>query len=651
MRGLLWVAMLLGLAACASMGRPEGGARDEKPPVFVRSNPEPGAIRVSPKRVTITFDENVQLEDAFNKVVVSPAQKTPPTVNANGRRVTVDFRDTLQANTTYTIDFADAIKDLNEGNILDGFALDFSTGDNIDSLRISGTVLAAENLEPAQGILVGVYSNLSDTAITKLPFERIARTNQLGQFTIRGLRAIPYRIFALKDMNRDYHWDRSEDIAFYDTVVVPSVREIAVSDTLYASNRGDSIVTRRGYQYLPNDIFLPWFNENYKASYMLDYKRTDRRKFTINFAAPADSVPQINIVEPAAFAGRTLDSWALTQSNAKRDSIEYWIYDPEVLAVDSLKLSVRYLKTDTLDRLSLTTDSLRFYWREPRKSKKEKNDTIAPPAEHVTISPIGGTQELGRPFRWDYSTPLAALDTAKVHLDIAVDTLWKPVPFVVRTDSSKALLRSYIDINWKSGAKYRLTMDSLATRSIYGFTNRPFKREFTVKQAEEYSNLIFKLPGLDSVPVVMQLLNASDAPIARAVKPLGASDVKLPLLAPGKYYARLFIDTDSNSQWSTGDLLRHIPAEDVYYYPKKIDLKKNWDVELTWNIDELPVDAQKPYAIKKNKPKLKRGEKAPKEEGDEQEEEDSPRTPATFPTGFTGPGGFQRNDQGNIRSR
>ena len=145
------------LSACASIGRPEGGPRDELPPVFVRSNPMPGERRVDRRSFSLIFDENVQLEDAFNKVVVSPAQLQAPQITANGRRVSVLLRDTLIPNTTYTIDFGDAIKDLNEGNVLDGFAIDFSTGDSIDSLRISGIVLQASSLEPAQGILVGAY--------------------------------------------------------------------------------------------------------------------------------------------------------------------------------------------------------------------------------------------------------------------------------------------------------------------------------------------------------------------------------------------------------------------------------------------------------------------------------------------------------------
>ena len=196
------------LAACASIGRPEGGERDELPPVFVRSNPEPGALEFKGNRLNIFFDENIKMEDVMNKVVVSPVQKQPPSISANGKRLTVEFRDTLVDNATYTVDFSDAIRDLNEGNILDGFAFDFSTGSTRDSLVISGMLFEARNLEPAQGMIVGVYSNLSDTAISTLPFERIAKTNQYGQFVIRNLAPGTYNVYAVNDLNRDYHWDR-----------------------------------------------------------------------------------------------------------------------------------------------------------------------------------------------------------------------------------------------------------------------------------------------------------------------------------------------------------------------------------------------------------------------------------------------------------
>lgn len=622
------------------MGRPEGGARDENPPVFVRSDPAPGAVNTTPKRINVIFDENIQLEDAFSKVVVSPAQKTPPTVSSNGRRLTVDFRDTLLPNTTYTIDFADAIKDLNEGNILDGFAMDFSTGPTLDTLRISGMVLQAENLEPAQGMLVGVYSNLSDTAIHTLPFERIARTNQYGQFTIRNLKEGEYRIYALNDLNRDYHWDRSEDIAFYDVTVRPYTEAIEVTDTLYASDGSDSLIVRQGTRYLPNDILLSWFNENYKSAYLSDYKRPDARRITLTFGAPADSLPKISIVDGAGTPGADISEWAKLKANATLDTLEYWIADTTIVQSDSLRLSVGYFRTDTTDQLTWKTDTLRFNFRDPDKKKKEKEkkkkkderpafivdsisgDTTFLPAadmEYLTLRTLSQTQELNKPLILESSLPLETLDSAGVHVEMLIDTVWTELDVKFRPDSSDLLMRRRFDIDWEPGTKYRLTVDTLAAMSIYNVWNRPFTQEFSTKQIEDYSKLIFTLPELDSIQAVVQLLGSSDAPIYQAVKAPGSGTVELPYLNPGTYYARLIIDANRNGKWDTGSVRDSIQPEEVYYFAKKFELKKNWDVEQTWNIYELPVDAQKPYAIKKNKPKLKRGEKAPGEEEEEDE--------------------------------
>ncbi len=645
MRSLLWLVIATLSAACANMGRPEGGARDETPPVFMRSDPMPGATGVKKTRLTAFFDENIQLEDPFSKVVVSPAQRQPPAVTANGRRLTVDFRDTLLPNTTYTVDFADAIKDLNEGNILDGFALDFSTGDSIDSLRISGMVIQAENLEPAQGMLVGVYSNLSDTALTTLPFERIARTNQYGHFTIRNLKPGAYRIFAVNDLNRDYHWDRSEDIAFYDTLLVPTVEPIEVVDTLYSSTGEDSLVTRPGVRFLPNDVLLSWFNVGYKPHYLSDYKRVDRRRISLIFGAPNDTLPEVTIVDGAPGAGRSYTEWALLKANATRDTLEYWLAEPDVLASDSLRLAIAYQKSDSADRLVWNCDTLRFFFRDfdKKKNKKKKKEeeelprftvdsitgdtTFLPPPdmEYLPIRALGSTsQELNRPLVVEFGLPPAKIDSAGVRLEMAVDTIWERVDAPWRPDSSDVLLRNRFDVAWKAGQKYRLTIDSLAVTSIYGPWNKPFRHEFTVKQPEDYSNLKFTLPGLDSVQAVVQLLNSSDAPVYQAIKPVGASTAEIRFIAPGTYYARLFIDANANGKWDTGSPLDSIQPEEVYYFAKKLELKKNWDIEQTWLFDELPVDVQKPYAIKKNKPKLKRGEKAPVEddEDDGQYDED-----------------------------
>lgn len=638
---LLSVAGGLLAPACASIGRPEGGARDTEPPVFVSARPAPGSTGVDGTRVTVFFDENIQLDDAFNKVIVSPAQKTPPSVSANGRRLNVDLRDTLLPATTYTIDFGDAIKDLNEGNVLDGFAIDFSTGPDIDSLRISGMVLAAENLEPAQGMLVGVYradSVLPDSTVRTLPLERVARTNQLGQFTVRGLRHGRYRLYAINDINRDYHWDRSEDVAYCDLDLSPSVEDIEVTDTLRSGQGTDSLVTHGGVRFLPNDVLLTWFNEGYRAQYLKDYSRPTRRTISLDFGASCDSLPQISVVNDTTPGARRIEhrpDWLLAQVNPGRDSLRYWITDSMVYRVDSLRLVVRYQKPDTAEQLVWTTDTLRFFFKDPKPAKEKKKkkkkeeeaaaDSLAadslppaPPIEFLAIKALGGNQQdVHLPVGIEAAQPLASIDTAAIRLEIMEDTLYVAVaPPALQSDSLNLLRRS-LAYDWEPGAKYRLTIDSAAVTGIYGNFNKPFSHEFTVKPEEEYSAIDFNIAGLDSTAAFVQLLNQSDAPVYRA--PVVDGHALLRHLNPGTYYARLIADRNANGRWDTG-VLDSIQPEDVYYYPKPLKLKKNWDVAQDWNINELPVDQQKPLAIKKNKPKLRPGEQLRRD--DEEEEED-----------------------------
>ena len=200
---LMAVAVGLLLVACASIGSPEGGPRDYTPPQVVKTSPAPGALNFKGNKVEITFDEIVNLKDQQKKVIISPAPRTMPLIRSMGKKVTVEFRDPLEENTTYVIDFSNAIEDNNESNQLDGYTFAFSTGDQIDTLAVSGIVLRAKDLEPMQHIIVGLHSNLDDTAFTHVPLERVSRTNDRGKFTIRNLKPGNYHIFALSDMDGD----------------------------------------------------------------------------------------------------------------------------------------------------------------------------------------------------------------------------------------------------------------------------------------------------------------------------------------------------------------------------------------------------------------------------------------------------------------
>lgn len=628
LRLLLAMAAAAVTVACANMGRPEGGPRDELPPVYVRSNPALGQLNFKGNKITVDFDENIQLDDAMNKIVVSPAQHTTPAISSNGRRVTIELRDTLIPNTTYTLDFADAVKDLNEGNVLDGFAMDFATGDTIDTLRISGMVFEARTLEPAQGMLVGVYSNLSDTAISTLPFERITKTNQLGQFTLRNLKAGTYRVYALNDVNRDYHWDRSEDVAFYDVAVSPSSEPTVITDTLTRhTGERDSLVMRDATRFLPDDLLLTWFNEGYASQYLRDYKRPERNKLTFQFGAKSDTLPILRLLNTHR-AGDEISTWATLDASPTLDTLTYWISDTSLVSLDSITLEATYLRTDTLDNLVWGTDTLKFNMR-PEKKKKEKKkkkkddedaDTI-PPAPHMELRMLSGSsQDLHKGLTLSAGSPVVRFDTAAIRLEIQVDTLWYRIvpPKFSRPEPLRPMVFT-APYKWEEGTKYRLTIDSAAVNDIYGLDNAQLVHEFTTKKSEDYSAISFNVSGLDGRKGIVEVLSSSDKPVASA--PVNGDLATIRYLSPGTYYARLFIDANDDGEWTTGSITDSIQPEEVYYYPKKINLKKNWTIEQSWNINELPVDQQKPQEIKKNKPKRKKGDPEERPTDDEEEDE------------------------------
>lgn len=627
---LFVVAAALLLAACASIGRPEGGPRDMTPPVMVSSTPAPGSVNVSNGRIDIVFDENITLDDPMNKIVVSPPQKKQAQISSNGRRVRITLRDTLRDSTTYTVDLADAVRDLNEGNILDGLAIDFSTGPSIDTLMISGIVFEERTLEPAQGMIVGVYSTpVADTALTTLPMERITKTNALGRFTIRNLKPGSYRVFAINDLNHDFHWDRSEDIAFLDRDISPSTMSIEVTDTFTDAAGNDSLVTRPATRFLPDDILLTWFNENYKPLYLVKHERPDARRLTLEMSTRSDSLPQLTLLNTLR-AGARLDREAVLQSSPGLDSLTYWLRDTTLIGSDTLKIAARYLHTDTLDNITFTTDTLTFALRQAKKMKKRDEETDSvPKLEFVNIGISSRQpQDLNIPLLFETSAPTASIDSAGFRIEELVDSIWMPVAAKIPSPpDSLQPMRLLTEMTWKPKTKYRVTIDSLAVTDIYGNHNRPFVQEVSTHAIEDYAALFFNIGDLGPDSAIVELLS-SDKPVR--LEPVRNGVATFEYVTPGAYYARLFIDRNHNGRWDTGCVADTLQPEDVFYFSKKLNLKKNWDVEQQWNIYETPVDLQKPEDIKKNKPPRPKWEteeereKRKKGNNDDEEEEFDP---------------------------
>lgn len=606
------------LYACASTGTPDGGPYDETPPKFVRSTPEPNAINNQRKKISIEFDEFIKIENAAEKVIISPPQSEAPEVKASGKRVLVEFFDSLRENTTYTIDFGDAIVDNNEGNPMGDFAYAFSTGDRIDTMQVSGTVLNAQDLEPIKGIQVGLHKNLNDTAFTSLPFDRISRTDSRGRFTIKGIAPGKYRIYALKDGNQNYLFDsKTEIIAYSDSLIVPSMEPASRQDTTwnaFDTLKIDTIIKVNYTRFMPDDIVLRAFKEETTIQYLSKSEREQLNRFSLYFSAKADTLPTVkglDFDEKDAF---------VIESSINNDTIRYWIKDSVLCEKDTLTIQLDYLYTDSLGKLVPKRDTLvmmnkvnkekRMAMAKEEQEKKEKElkkkqkkgDTINVVETKFFNMNVDApsSMDINKNICISFEEPVLSIDTSMIHIDLKVDTLWQAERFLFVADSLLPR-KYYILSDWKPGNEYRLTIDSTAVKSIYGLHTNKVENTVKIKSLEEYGTLYLNISGAGNNAVV-QLLNSSDA-VVREQKVKENNTCDFYFLQPNtKYYIRMYIDSNNNGKWDTGTYDKKIQPEQVYYFPKVWEMKANFDFEENWDVNAVPLDRQKLNEIKKQKP-------------------------------------------------
>lgn len=620
-------ATMFFMVACASISTPEGGDYDYDPPKVVRSNPGFNATNVAHRKINIYFDENVTLENQSEKIIITPPQQNFPNIQTVNRRVSIELRDSLIPNTTYTIDFTDAVVDNNEKNALENFSFSFSTGDVVDTLAVSGKILSAENLEPVKGIYVGLHSNLEDSAFVKTKFLRISRTNDYGAFTIRGIAPGKYKIYALDDANRDYMYDNpSEAIAFSEVIIEPSVMRDSRTDTITHKVGKTTIDTMKLIQFnrfIPDDIMLRSFKSDFQRQYLVKDERVSN-KLKMIFSAK-HPMPQL---EPLSF-DKSID-WAIIEKSRYNDTLTYWIKDKTIEAIDTLSFQVRYMKTDSLNQSVLFTDTLNFIDRvaakrkqvEQARKKKEEKKKKEDDEEDATIfmkvdHSLSSTQDVYKDISFEFSEPLAGDSLQNtIKLQSVVDSTFTDLSYQLLQDSLNP--RKYtLQHKWNYGKNYRVLVDSASIYSIYGLWNNKIDQKFQVKEEDQYSHLAIEVSELgDSVQAFVELLDKSDKPIRKSTVKNRVAVFKF--VNPGEYYARVVIDSNGNGQWDTGNYDKHLQPEEVYYYPGSIEVKFNWEHTIdNWtNIKGRPLDKQKPLEIIKNKPQEKDSKKKQMEQRD-----------------------------------
>jgi hypothetical protein len=609
---ILILAGTLFLTACASTGTPSGGPKDVTPPKLLKSIPLQNEINFTKKRIEITFDELVSLESASDKVIVSPPQKVAPVAKSVGNKVVVILADSLLPATTYSIDFTDAIVDYNEKNKFGDYAFSFSTGDHLDSLRVSGVLIDASNLNPVADVIIGTHANMADSCFQKVPFDRISKTTQNGYFSVKGLPKGNFRVFALGDKNRDYKFDQSgESIAFFDSTATPWTESCLKNDTIWKDSiTVDTILVKTVTCYKPDNLILRYFSEDFGRQYLAKKERAPKNKINLTFGYKAETLPTLTLLDHPS------KDWFILEKNPTKDTLSYWITDTLVSSMDTLRFKLDYLKTDSLNKLSPWTDTITLISRSPqprvmkadkkpdinsKEKKKEENQKSQLPAvlPFALKTDLQSTMDVYCRPKFQWEAPVGTVTGTPWKLFIKKDSLWVKTSFSFEKDSVN--IRDYLlQAKWNFDTEYRFEIDSGMVSSIYGNKNNGFSQVFKIRAEEEYSRLTVTVSGMDS-DAFAELLDKSDNVIRRVKIEKGVADFKY--LAPGKYYVRAVEDRNNNFRWDTGNYAQKLQPENVYYDPRGMSLRANWDVEEDWDVHELPLLEQKPKVLRPKKDK------------------------------------------------
>ncbi len=605
-----------GMYSCANMGSgPQGGPRDVTPPKYILSTPERSAVNSKPQKAEIIFDEYVVLKDAQD-VIVSPPMETTPEIKSVGKKVSVTFKDSLEEDATYIIDFGNKITDFREGNPIRNYYFEFSTGEKIDSFCISGNVVDAYTLVPQEAITIGVYSNWTDSTLATKKFERITKTDKNGRFTLRGLKEKPYHLCAVKDDNTNFRYDApGESLAWIDTIITPRKKMEERCDTIWKSVDRDSLLgLEPGYartdttivdsieckeqpHYVPDSIELRLFSKPLPFQAYKKVERKDAKKMTLLFSNEKLHY-QKPIIKPISFTPES-DDWFIVEPNITTDTIHYWIKDTNIVKQDTLEFAMTYIATDSAGAFVEQTDTITSIYKKVKNNKKEtKSSKKKKDALKISVSKsveIDGVPTI------EFETPIYELNSEVLVIFDKKDTTEKPLPFaIIPADSCGRKFK--VDGKWEEGLTYQIVVDSGKVKDIYGLESDSTILVFKKKEKREYANITLKLQDIPEGDVLAELLDKDK--IIRREK-ISGDKVEFINVNPGSYAVRLIVDTDKDGDWTTGDYNGLKQPEMVYFFEKPLSVTANWDYEEDWVIGKLPLHEQRPTstypAQKKNR--------------------------------------------------
>ena len=563
-----YISYLIFTTSCANPGVPVGGDKDTISPVVLKSIPEASTTMYEGNTVSLTFDEFIVSDEVTKTLVVSPPISSRPIVRTRSKTLVVDLGEGLAPNTTYSLDFKDAIKDNNEKNPLEDFRFSFSTGIDFDTLAIGGYVRNAENMEPVEGILILLHADDGLAAFNDSIPDYIAKTDEEGFFLITNIAENNYQIYALDDTDNSLSFSQSNEmIAFYDSSI--NLQELLVADTLQRSNEGP--------------YYLLLYSENVYNQYLDSYNRNEANLCQFYFAESLTDSFKINLLSPEASS-----NWSYLEYNPTRDSLSVWINDTIISQRDSLKFQLEYLVHDSLDQTIIKKDTVDLFFSAPVQKEKKKLETVEV-LKHFSFSHnMKKNFDVNRELKLESAEPLSEFDYSKIHFYQQVDTVEESVELRIIQDST-SLRKFIIDYPWEFEGEYRLEIDSAAAKTYSGSPSNSLNQEFTIQKEDYYAKIVLNISNLPETCLVQLLKNTEDEEVIREYAVKSDGELEIPYLKPDKYIIKLIVDRNNNGKWDPGDLKQRKQPERVVYFPKILKLRSNFEVRESW---VLPNDLQ-----------------------------------------------------------
>lgn len=530
-KNFLYIVALVLLASCANIKAPTGGEKDTTPPrIDTTAQFTPNfQTNFQESFITLPFDEWVVLKDVVNEVVISPPLEKPLDMKLKKRTVIIDFsKETLRENTTYTINFGESIQDLNEGNFQKNFRYIFSTGDVIDSLEVSGTVIDALTALPIENVLVVLYDDLSDSAVHKERPYYFAKTNANGQFNIPFVKQDTFNIFALKDENANYKYDLpNEQIAFFDEVII-------TGDTIL-----DNPTLRFFTEKPPLKAFSP---QSPHYGYIPIVCNTDNLdKVKVEPVVPIENLETLVYVEKD-----TLKFW---YNNVDLDSLNIVVFDNENLR----------------DTFTVRLKNKASYLKSKPKVRALSDDRRVP-------------QNPDKPIRLSFNKPISTIDISRILM--LEDTTKKVIQPQITTDTTQdnVLIVSY---KWKENKPYELIFADSSLFDFQQLTNDTIRRSYMIQERSKFGSITVTADSLDAEKAyVIQILTDKNEVVKEFyAKGKRTATQKFLSLDSKDYKLRVIVDSNENQRWDTGDYPNSQP-EKVIIGKDITTLRPNWELDL-----------------------------------------------------------------------